>query len=120
MTNGVPGNYSLKTGTYNLKVTITAPNNAWEAGDSTENNNNGKAIMFSGTRIAILYPKFLQNVWTTSYANSAGAAQAQAKQNLIDLFTSSGIPFNPDYIKTEAMYTGDLPNAIPVRLDLWK
>ena len=120
MTNGVPGNYSLKTGTYNLKVTVTAPNNAWEAGDSTENNNNGKAIMYSGTRVAILYPKFLQNIWTTSYANSAGTAQAQAKQDLIDLFTSSGIPFNPDYIKTEAMYTGDLPNAIPVRLDLWK
>lgn len=112
ITNGTGG---LKTGTYNLRVTITGPANNWESGD-----NNANAALFSGTRVSVVYPKFLQNVWTTSFSSSAQDAENQARENLIALLTQSGITPNPSYIKSEAMYTGNLPNAIPVRLDLWK
>jgi len=119
MTTGVPGNYNLKPGNYNLTVTVTAPNNAWESGDTTENGNTqGIATIFSGTRIGIMYP-YLQNVWTTGYSDDANTAETNAKQALINNLTSAGIPFDPNKIKTEALYTGNLPNAIPVRLDLW-
>ncbi len=112
ITNGTGG---LKPGTYNLRVTLTGPANNWESGDDDAN-----AAIFSGTRIGVIYPKFLQNIWTTSYATTAAQAEYQARQDLIAMLTDAGITPDPDLIKEEAMYTGDLPNAIPIRLDLWK
>jgi hypothetical protein len=47
-------------------------------------------------------------------------AKQQAEQDLITRLTQSGITPDPDLIRSEALYTGDLPNSIPVRLDLWK
>jgi hypothetical protein len=114
-TTGTPGNYTLKPGTYNLRVTVTGPSSSWESGDYDAN-----AEIFSGTRVSVLYPKFLQNVWTSSFAPNAAQAEENARQELIDLLTEAGIPYNPDLIKSEAMYTGDIPNALPVRLDLWR
>lgn len=105
----------LKPGTYNLRVTVTGPANNWESGD-----NNANAALFSGTRVSIIYPKFLENVWTTSYSSSAEDAEAQAKAELIAELNQMGITPDQSLIKEEAMYTGNLPNAIPVRLDLWQ
>jgi starvation-inducible outer membrane lipoprotein len=105
----------LKPGTYNLRVTVTGPANNWESGD-----NNANAALFSGTRVSIVYPKFLENVWTTSYSSSAEDAEAQARADLIAELNQMGITPDESLIKEEAMYTGNLPNAIPVRLDLWQ
>lgn len=114
-TNGTPGNYTLKPGTYNLMVTVTGPANNWESGDFDAN-----AEIFSGSRIAVLYPKFLENVWTTAYAENASAAENAAYVELINILNSAGINPEPDLIRKEAMYAGDLPNALPVRLELWR
>lgn len=115
ITNGGSGNYTLKPGNYSLRVTVTGPANDWESGDWDAN-----AAIFSGTRVAVLYPKFLENVWTTSYADNAQDAKDQARSDLITLLTNAGIQPDPNLIREEAMYAGDLPNAIPVRLELWK
>jgi hypothetical protein len=114
-TTGSPGNYSLRPGTYNLRVTVTGPTSSWESGDYDSN-----AEIYSGTRISVLYPKFLQNIWTSSFAPTAAQAEANARQDLINLLAEAGIPYDPNLIKEEAMYTGDTPNALPVRLDLWR
>lgn len=105
----------LKPGTYNLRVTVTGPTYDWESGD-----NDANAALFSGTRVSIIYPKFLENVWTTSYSTTAEDAEAQARADLIAELKQMGITPDESLIKEEAMYTGDLPNAIPVRLDLWQ
>jgi len=68
----------------------------------------------------VIYPKFLENVWATSFNSTAEAAKAQAKVELIEQLRQSGITVDPNTIQTEAIYTGNLPEAIPVRLDLWK
>ena len=111
ITNATGG---LKPGTYNLRVTVTGVRNNWESGDNYAN-----AALFSGTRISIIYPKFLENIWTNSFNSTAAAAKAQARAELIDDLNQMGIKPDPNYIKDEALYTGNLPNTIPVRLDLW-
>lgn len=120
-TSGTATNYTLHQGSgYRVRVTLTAPY-AWQSGDGASNPSTyGNPAIFSGTRVAVIYPKFLENLWTTSYNNTAEAAKDQAKADLINILTQSGIYVNPDTILTEAIYTGNLPNAIPVRLDLWK
>ncbi|KAF5078412.1 hypothetical protein DSECCO2_140870 [anaerobic digester metagenome] len=115
ITSGTAGNYTLKPGNYTLRVTVTGPANAWESGD-----NNANAALFSGTRVAVIYPKFLQNIWETSYASTAAQAEYNAGKSLNKTLSDAGISVDPSLIRTEAMYTGDLPNAIPVRLNLWK
>ncbi len=118
-TTGNAQNYTLKQGTnYRVKVTVTAPN-AWKSGDGSSNPGTyGNPTIFSGTRIAVIYPKFLENLWTTSFNSTAEAAKDQAKADLIEKLGS--IIVDPNTIQTEAIYTGNLPEAIPVRLDLWK
>jgi hypothetical protein len=118
LTSGPANNYTLKTGnTYRIRVTVTGPSNYWESGDW-----NGNAEIFSGTRVAILYPEFLANVWTASYANDAQTAKDNARQELVDELAKSGIILDPNdpKIQTEALFTGNLPNAMPVRIDLWR
>lgn len=85
----------------------------WESGDSN-------AEIYSGTRVAVIYPKFLANMWATQYSNDAYTAQALAKQELIDMLRQSGYTIDERLIKTEALYTGDIPNSLPVRLTLWR
>jgi len=120
ITSGTASNYTLKNGTYNLRVTVTGPTYSWEAGDDNGWNNNPTASLFSGTRVSILYPKFLQNIWETAYASTAAEAEYNAGKNLNKTLSDAGITIDPSLIKTEAMYTGDLQNAIPVRLNLWE
>lgn len=120
-TTGTPSNYTLKQGSgYRVRVTVTAPE-AWKSGDGASDPDEwGNPTIFSGTRIAVIYPKFLENVWATSFNSTAEAAKAQAKVELIEQLRQSGITVDPNTIQTEAIYTGNLPEAIPVRLDLWK
>ncbi len=120
-TIGNPGNYTLKQGTgYRVRVTLTSPY-SWESGDGASSPGTyGNPTIFSGTRIAVIYPKFLENTWATSFNSTAEAAKAQAKVELISLLEGAGIHVDPSTIQTEAIYTGNLPNAVPVRLDLWK
>lgn len=120
-TSGTPSNYTLHQGSgFRVRVIITAPP-AWQSGDgSTNPGTYGNPAIFSGTRVAIIYPKFMQNVWTTSYNNSAETAKSQAKTDLIRVLQQAGFIVDPNAIQTEAIYAGNLPNAIPVRLDLWK
>lgn len=114
-TTGNAGNYTLIPGEYRIRVTVTGPTNFWESGD-----NNGNAEIYSGTRVSILYPEFLENMWSVGYSSNADVAQQIARQKLEQALTESGIPIDYSLLRTEALYTGDLPNNIPVRLDLWR
>ncbi|MCG2828431.1 hypothetical protein [Methanothermobacter sp. K4] len=111
-TGGTPGNYSTRPGTYDIRVTINS-GQGWESGDSN-------AEIYSGTRVAVIYPKFLANMWATEYSNDAYTAQALARQELIAMLQASGYNIDPSLIRTEALYTGDIPNSLPVRLTLWR
>lgn len=119
-TTGNVNNYNLTEGTgYRVRVTVTAPL-AWKSGDGASSPGTyGNPTIFSGTRIAVIY-KYLENKWTTHYSNNAQTAKDLAKEQLIDELEQSGINVDPDLVQTEALFTGNLPNAIPVRLDLWK
>ncbi|MDP3014373.1 MAG: hypothetical protein Q8M92_09040, partial [Candidatus Subteraquimicrobiales bacterium] len=114
--NSTPALYWLKTGTnYNLTVTVNGPPSTqpWQSGDW-----DGNAEIFSGTRISVIYPETLRNVWTDAYDDNAVTAMAIAKQKLITSLNITGL--NESAIKTEALFTGDLPNQVPVRLSLWR
>jgi hypothetical protein len=116
------GSYIPKIGNYTLTVTVT-PSFAYESGDGASSPNRygytGDPTIFSGTRISVIYPKFLANEWATGYANNPTDAATSAISNLIARMNSAGYNINPALIKNTTLYTGDVPNAIPVRLDLW-
>jgi hypothetical protein len=118
------GNYTTRPGTYNIRVTVTAGQN-WQSGDNSGGGNNASANaeIYSGTRVAVIYPKFLANAWASSFADDPLEAQQKANASLIAELQASGINVTDDIrrsIKLEALYTGDLPNSIPVRLELWR
>jgi hypothetical protein len=114
--NSTATQYYLKEGNYQLKVSVTGPpsNQQWQSGDWRSN-----AEIFSGTRISIIYPEVLRNVWTIDYNESASGAMDAAKQQLIANMNITD-PAIINAIKTEALFTGDFPNQIPVRLSLWR
>ncbi len=121
------GSYSLQPGNYTLNV-IVYPGSAYESGDfggigsSTPVSQNTLANpeIFSGTRIGIIYPKFLSSIWADSFAYNPNDAKAIAINNLTNTLQSYGYYVDRSQIKTEAVYSGDVPNSIPVRLELWK
>ncbi len=123
MTSIVGNGSSLKPGTYYLTVSVT-PSFAYESGDGASSPNaygyTGDASIFSGTRISVIYPKFLQNAWATGYANNPIDASNNAVNNLIASLSDAGYTnIDRNLIRNNTLYTGDVPNAIPVRLDLW-
>ncbi len=108
--------YLIEDTTHNLTVSVSAPANSWESGDGASSPPSwANAELFSGTRVAVLYPESLRNIWTISYSSTAQAAMDRAKARLIEVLGT-----DPGGIKTEALFTGDMPNQVPVRLDLWK
>jgi hypothetical protein len=120
----IPGNgSSLKPGSYTLTVKVT-PSLAYESGDGASSppayGSTGNPSIFSGTRISVIYPKFLQNVWATGFANNPSDAQANAKANLIQTLNEAGYTnIDPNLIRNSTLFSGDVPNAVPVRLELW-
>ena len=115
--NSTSALYWLKTGTkYNLTVTVTGPpiTQQWQSGDYNSN-----PEIFSGTRISVIYPETLRNVWSLAYSSNAADAEQNAKNRLIAALNTSD-PNVINNIKTEALFTGDNPNQIPVRLTLWR
>lgn len=118
--NGTAGNYTTKQGNYYLRISVNS-SSSWQSGDGSSNPNPYSNVeIFSGTRVGVIYPKFLANMWSSSFANDPETAQQMAKTALINNLTASGYTVNPDDIKTEALFTGNLPNTIPIRLDLWR
>lgn len=125
--NLINGTRVLRAGNYTVAVTVT-PSEGYESGDfggSTTSapityGNNANPEIFSGTRIGVLYPQFLANMWSTTYANDPNTAKNDAKARLIANLTASGYSVDPSLIKLEAIYSGDVPNAVPIRLELWK
>lgn len=123
----VNGTRVLKSGNYTLRVTVT-PSAAYESGDfggtttsaPVPYTNVANPEIFSGTRIGILYPQFLANIWANGYASDPDTAKAEARANLIANLTAQGFSVDTSLIKLEALFSGDVPNAIPVRLELWK
>ncbi len=130
ISSGVDANGSaiLKKGKYNLTVTVT-PSLGYESGDYPGSgdpqayNRYADPEIFSGTRIAVVYPKFLQNMWATGFSTSAEGARDKARQNLIQNLTDTNITVTQamiDSFKYEVLQSGDMPTATPVRLELWK
>lgn len=124
--NLINGTRVLRTGNYSLSIVVT-PSKGFESGDfgstrtsGTTYNHYANPEIYSGTRIGILYPQFLANMWSTTYASDPDTAKTNAKSRLIANLTGSGYSVDQSLIKLEAIYSGDVPNAIPIRLELWK
>ncbi len=123
----INGKRVLKPGYYNLEVRVT-PSEAFESGDYSGTRtsptilytSNANPEIFSGTRIGVLYPQFLANMWSVSFSSDPDVAKAEARQKLIENVTAQGFTVDESLIKLEALYSGDVPNAVPVRLELWK
>ena len=116
-------NGTVKPGIYTLTVKVT-PSAAYESGDgaSTPPNygNSADPEIFSGTRISVIYPKFLENVWAVGYASNSTQASLNAIANLKQTLTDAGYSYDPSLIRNNTLWTGDVPNSIPVRLDLYE
>jgi hypothetical protein len=112
-----------RPGNYTLTVSVT-PSFAYESGDGASSplayGYGADPEIFSGTRISVIYPKFLQNVWATGFASTPQQASLNAVTNLENSLNAAGYSYDPSLIKNNSLYTGDVPNAIPVRLDLWE
>lgn len=121
ITTGNSGNYTFIPGDYNLKVTVTA-GSSWASGDGASSPPaNANAELFSGTRIAVISPALLRSIWSESYASTPEEAKTASHAALISQLQSMGFKdIDENLIVDEAMYTGDVPNSIPVRLDLWQ
>jgi hypothetical protein len=125
----VNGTRVLKTGNYTLNITVT-PSAAYESGDyggsgstnPVSYSNVANPDIFTGTRIGILYPQFLSNAWSSAFASTPDAAKAASVIELVNKLASLNIIVSPNstLIKSEALYSGDVPNSIPIRLELWK
>ncbi|AEG18072.1 hypothetical protein [Methanobacterium paludis] len=117
------GSYQLVPGNYTLTVSLT-PGKSYESGDyggsGTSVSTYANPEIFSGTRIGIIYPKFLQNAWSSGFASTADEAKTNANNTLQGILNSTHVSYNANLIKTEAIFTGDTPSSIPVRLELWK
>jgi len=107
--NSTSGNYTLIPGTYDLRVRVTGPSNDWESGDWDSN-----AAIFSGTRIAVINPQ-IQNAWSDGMGVSPESAMYNATENLKRIYS---LPDNTT-IYTSALFAGNSPNAVTVRLKLW-
>ncbi len=111
-----------KPGNFSITVTVT-PSFAYESGDGSSSppayGYSANPEIFSGTRVSVIYPKFLQNVWATAFNSTAQGAALNAKNNLISALTDAGYTVDSSLIRNNTLYTGDVPNTIPVRLDLW-
>jgi hypothetical protein len=123
LTSIVGNGSSLKPGNYTLTVSVT-PSLAYQSGDGSSSppayGYTGDPSIFSGTRISVIYPKFLQNVWATGFANTPQDAANNAVTNLLATLNAAGYTnINPALIRNTTLYTGDVPNVVPVRLDLW-
>jgi hypothetical protein len=121
------GSYQLVPGNYTLTISVTA-GKAYESGDFGGNSKNtpvsqstyANPEIYSGTRIGIIYPKFLQNAWSSGFASTADEAKTNANNTLQSILNTAHVSYNANLIKTEAIFTGDTPSSIPVRLELWK
>jgi len=109
--NSTATNYTLLPGNYPLRVTVTGPTKAWESGDY-QSLSTGTASIFSGTRIAVINPQ-IQNEWSTGMGSTAEEAMQNATANLLNKYPKA------QNIHTSALYAGNVPNAVTVRLDLW-
>jgi len=109
--NSTATNYTLVPGNYPLRITVTGPTKAWESGDD-QDLSTGTASIFSGTRIAVINPQ-IQNEWSTGMGSTAEEAMANATANLLKKYP------NATDIHTSALYAGNTPNAVTVRLELW-
>lgn len=120
LTNGTvipkPGNYTIT-----VKV---VPSFAYESGDGSSSpptyGYSANPEIFSGTRVSVIYPKFLQNVWATGFASTPEQASLNARTNLVSALTDAGYTVDYSLIRNNTLYTGDVPNSIPVRLELWQ
>ena len=117
------GTVIINPGSYNLTVKVT-PAMGWEGGQYRMRivcsyTTQSDPALFSGTRIAIIYPEFLENVWAEGFADTPQQAAANAITNLTSTLGGFGYDVNPNLMRNSTLYTGDVPNAIPVRLDLW-
>jgi len=107
-------NYTMNPGTYNLTVSVTAPSVETQSGDAN-------AELFSGTRIAVIYPA-LYNKWYEGYNSTADAAKTEAYNALVqrlDNELGQG-KYDKSKIQSQALYVGALPNQATVRLELWE
>jgi hypothetical protein len=68
-----------------------------------------------------VYPKFLDNVWATGYAQDPVTAANNAVTALLTDLSSKGITnINMSLVRNSTLFTGDVPSAIPVRLELYE
>ena len=112
-----------KPGNYTITVSVI-PSLAYESGDGSSSppayGYSANPELFSGTRVSVIYPKFLENVWAVGYADNPNQAALNAISSLKDALAEAGYTVDPSLIRNNTLYTGDVPNSIPVRLDLYQ
>ena len=80
------GEWVLCPGTYEAKIAVYGPNEEWESGDWNRN-----AEVYSGSRVVVLYPEFIRNVWAMAYSDSPTKAKAMAVVFLLNRMISEGV-----------------------------
>ncbi|MCC7550124.1 MAG: hypothetical protein KO316_01330 [Methanobacterium sp.] len=110
--NSTENDYYLIPGNYPLRITVTGPDKAWESGDY-QTLSTGTASIFSGTRVAVINPQ-IQNEWSAGMGSTPDEAMENATAQLLQKYP------NATDIHTSALFAGNTPNSVTVRLELWK
>jgi hypothetical protein len=116
-TTSTPSDYELIPGSYTVRVTVTGPTNNWESGDENSN-----AEIFSGTKVTVLYPEFIDMLWKEAYSATATEAEEKARRALSDALSSEygiDVPWNSTAILSESIWASGDPLPTYVKLQIW-
>ena len=110
--------YTIKQGTFTVKVTVTGPGHTWESGDRNRN-----AEIYSGTRVIVLYPEFIATEWAIRYSDSPSEAENLAREALVEkLRDEYGIITNTTdpLIYSDSSYIAGKTLISNIRVYLWE
>lgn len=111
-----PSDYTIIPANYTLRVSITSSSEGYESGDSS-------AEIFSGTKVTVLYPEFLNLTSVNTFNETAAQAMQSARLVLSGILNDTLQPNNvspddPD-IFAEATFVGGEPFTTYLTLKVW-
>ncbi|HDH27980.1 MAG TPA: hypothetical protein ENH13_02490 [Euryarchaeota archaeon] len=111
--------YEVIEGNYTVRVSVTGPTYDWESGDF-----NSEAELYSGTKVAVLYPEFINVTSVNTYNETADEAMQSARVALSGILNASGTlpnnvsPNDPNMF-AEATFVGGEPFTTYIILKVW-
>ncbi len=109
--------YEVIEGNYTVRVSVTGPTYDWESGDF-----NREAELYSGTKVAVLYPEFINVTSVDTYNETADEAMQSARVILSGILNNTlptNVSPNDPNMFAEATFVGGEPFTTYIILKVW-